>query len=383
MLRRSNVFFAVTATLCLLGISSAAPYAAEARDKKTISTEISKTQAAQVELEKQSETLQTEVDQLKDKLVSMAKDMRHTEDSLADTSEKLKSLKTQKRKLAAKLYDEHGRMGGLVTAAQRFNRTSTPTMLVENAPLDAARAALVMKSMIPALHAKSTLLRDQLDQIGKLEADIAEQQSDKSRALSRIHAQEKELASSLEKRKALYHQTEAERSKQKAEVARLTKEAKTLDDLVEKIKLPVAKPARTSNADKTAPSGLIAPVSGTIRTSFGGTDDLGAASKGITYNARSGAGVSTPLAGKVRFAGPFRKYKHILIIEHPEGYHSLISGLGRVDTVVGASLAAGEPVGIVAETEAENHPVYYELRHNGAPVNPQKILIAQRKQDKS
>jgi len=381
---RSNVFFAVTATLlCLLGTSSTTSHATETRDKKTISAAISKTQSEQAALKKQSETLQTEVDQLKDKLVSMAKDIRHTEDSLSDTSEKLKSLKAQKKKLSEKLYNEHGRMGGLVTAAQRFNRTSTPTMLVENAPLDAARAALVMKSMIPALHAKSALLRDQLDQISKLEADIAEQQADKSRALSRIHAQEKELASALEKRKALYHQTEAERSKQKAEVARLTKEAKTLDDLVEKINIPVAKPARTARVENSAPSGLIAPVSGTVRTSFGGTDDLGAASKGITYNARSGARVSTPLAGKVRFAGPFRKYKHILIIEHPEGYHSLISGLGRVDTVVGASLAAGEPVGTVAETEAENHPVYYELRHNGAPVNPQKILIAQRKQDKS
>lgn len=363
-------------------------YADAPQDKEKISAALSEKKSEAAKLAKQKEALEKEVSALRQKLVNMSKDLRRAELSLTETSKKLKDLNAQKSDLARQLYQEHGHMGGLVTAAQRFGRTSTPTMLVEAEPLDAARAARVMKSMIPALHAKSAALQARLDTLNQLEKDIAAEKSAKEKKLSDINAQEAKLARALEKRKALYHQTEAEREKQRADIARLTKEAKTLDDLVQKINLPLAKPGRpksermANSKSNIAPDMAFAPVAGALRIAFGATDDLGAPSKGITYNARSGARVSTPLAGKVRFAGPFKKYKHILIIEHADGYHSLIAGLGQVDTIVGASLAAGEPVGSVADAQTEEHPLYYELRHNGTPVNPQKILIAQRKQDK-
>ncbi|MEZ0226592.1 MAG: peptidoglycan DD-metalloendopeptidase family protein, partial [Alphaproteobacteria bacterium] len=78
----------------------------------------------------------------------------------------------------------------------------------------------------------------------------------------------------------------------------------------------------------------------------------------------------------------FQKYRQILIVEHAGGYHSLIAGLGRIDTVVGATLAAGEPVGI-AEKSDDGARIYYELRQNGAPVNPRKLLVAQKKQTRT
>ena len=381
---------AFSAALSLLPASFAVAENAP-RDKQAVSVELSKKQTEAAKLAQETKDIESEVEGLKKKLVGMSRDLRDAEKQLADTSKKLKELNHEKSVLARQLYQEQDRMGGLVTAAQRFNRTSTPTMLVEADPLEAARAARIMKSMIPAIHAKSVALQTKLETLSKLEQAIADEKSAKAKKLSSINAQEAKLSAALEKRKTHYHQSEAERRKQQADIARLTKEAKTLDDLVQKINLPIAKPDIPTKSPRTAgnktgtkaPDMMFAPVVGSIRTSFGGTDDLGANSKGITYNARSGARVSTPLAGKVRFAGPFKKYKHILIIEHAGGYHSLISGLGQVDTIVGASLAAGEPVGSVADTNTEEHPVYYELRHNGAPVNPQKILIAQRKQDKS
>jgi septal ring factor EnvC (AmiA/AmiB activator) len=378
-----------SAALSLLAATSAVAENAP-RDKEAVSAEISKKQSEAARLAKETKDIEAEVEALKQKLVTMSRDLQTTENGLAETSQKLKELNKEKSVLARQLYQEQGRMGGLVTAAQRFNRTSTPTMLVESDPLDAARAARIMKSMIPAIHAKSAALQAKIETLSRLEQDISHEKSAKAKKLSSINEQEAKLAAALEKRKALYHQTEAERKKQQADIARLTKEAKTLDELVQKINLPIAKPAAPAKAPRTAgnkhdktPHMMYAPVAGVIRTAFGATDDLGAPSKGITYNARSGARVSTPLAGKVRFAGPFKKYKHILIIEHAGGYHSLIAGLGQVDTIVGASLAAGEPVGSAADTQTDEHPVYYELRHNGAPVNPHQILIAQRKQDKS
>ncbi|WP_245986647.1 murein hydrolase activator EnvC family protein [Azospirillum thermophilum] len=77
-----------------------------------------------------------------------------------------------------------------------------------------------------------------------------------------------------------------------------------------------------------------------------------------------------PQAGSIMFAGPFKGYGQILIVEHGNGYHSLIAGLGRIDTAVGKRVAAGEPVGLMP---ADGSPdLYFELRRNGQPINPQR-----------
>jgi septal ring factor EnvC (AmiA/AmiB activator) len=76
------------------------------------------------------------------------------------------------------------------------------------------------------------------------------------------------------------------------------------------------------------------------------------------------------------FAGPFRGYGLILIVEHPNGYHSLIAGLGRIDTKVGQRVLAGEPLGVMGTPPDGNPDLYFELRRNGQPINPQRGLPA-------
>lgn len=365
-----------------------------AADKNKIKAALEAKQAAQAELDRKSKALTQETSSLQQKLIDMSRGLRKLEESMADGKTRLRDLQKEKSALETRLFAEQETMGGLVTAAQRFNRTSTPTMMAQSDPLEAARAARLMKTLIPVLHEKSARLRAEIEALDKLEKDIAAQQQAQQQSMARINSEENKLNRLLEDRRKALHQTAAEQNANNAEVARLAREAKNLDELVEKIERPRAKPRarketdanRTANAkdEGSVQTGSAhSPVPGTIRTAFGEIDDLGATSKGITYNARGNARVVTPLAGTVRFAGPFHKYKHILIVEHAGGYHSLIAGLGRVDTVVGARVAAGEPIGSVDRTDAEHHPVYYELRRNGTPINPQKILVAQRKQDKS
>src|SRR5690606_32179889 len=130
-------------------------------------------------------------------------------------------------------------VGGLVTAAQRFNRTSTPNMLVQSDPLDAARAARVLKTLIPAIHEKSSALRAEIVALENLENSIAAEQAAQKEALDKIHSEEKKLSSLLAQRRALFEQTAEERRNTENEVARLTREAKNLDELVEKIQRPL------------------------------------------------------------------------------------------------------------------------------------------------
>ena len=114
------------------------------------------------------------------------------------------------------------------------------------------------------------------------------------------------------------------------------------------------------------------PASGKVVTLFGeksrGPDGLTVTkSKGIEISTRANAQVVSPFDGKVVFSGPFRGYGRLLIIEHGEGYHSLIAGFDRLDSVVGQYLLAGEPVGIMGETAPK---LYLEMRQDGEAINP-------------
>lgn len=117
-------------------------------------------------------------------------------------------------------------------------------------------------------------------------------------------------------------------------------------------------------------------MAGAHRLGYGETNDIGGISCGLTIIARSGATVVAPMAGKVRFAGPFRSYRHILIIEHANGYYSVIAGMTHVIARVGDRLLAGEPVGVMSNTSERAPELYYELRFKGRPINPKPVLAA-------
>ncbi len=130
--------------------------------------------------------------------------------------------------------------------------------------------------------------------------------------------------------------------------------------------------AQPSNIRSFPSSGrsLIVPARGKMKTRFGQTQSDGRAARGIVIAARKGAQVVAPYDGKVVYAGEFRSYGQILIIEHGGRYHTLLAGLGRVDAVVGQWLLAGEPVGMLGGARENAPELYLELRHAGRPINP-------------
>lgn len=358
-------------------ILAAVGFSAPALAKTNVKAALAAKQAETAQLAQKSKEIGSEVDTLKTRLVTTTKTLRDTEDKITETNQNLSDLQTRKANSLKNLMKERAALGGLISAAQRYNRTSTSGMLLRSKPLDAARASLIMKSMIPALHRQSEALKDRITDMARIEGQISAQLAEQSRQYKTLNRQQDDMGKLLKARQEVYQKTEVTRRTQEAEVAKLAKEAKNLADLVNRIK-----PKSKSIASLALPTNLPLPVSGTIRTGFGERDDYGSKSQGLTFNAPAGATVVTPLAGTVKFAGTFQKYRQILIVEHAGGYHSLIAGLGRIDTVVGATLAAGEPVGI-AEKSDDGARIYYELRQNGEPVNPRKLIVAQQKQTRT
>jgi septal ring factor EnvC (AmiA/AmiB activator) len=140
-------------------------------------------------------------------------------------------------------------------------------------------------------------------------------------------------------------------------------------------------PARLSPAVAFASAkGLFAyPVNGTRIRDFGGSDGSGGVEKGISLATRAGAQVTTPCDGWVVYAGPFRSYGQLLILNAGGGYHVLIAGMERISVNIGQFVLTGEPVATMGTTSqvasilattASRPVLYVEFRKDGTPIDP-------------
>ena len=125
-------------------------------------------------------------------------------------------------------------------------------------------------------------------------------------------------------------------------------------------------PAASSSPASRAPRPYILPVAGRTVTGFGAPVD-GGLSQGLVFAPRAGAQVVAPAAGRVAFAGPYRGYGRIVIVEHPGGWTSLVTRLARTDVEVGHDLVGGAPIGRAGPGRPT---VGLELRNGDEAVNP-------------
>ncbi len=123
------------------------------------------------------------------------------------------------------------------------------------------------------------------------------------------------------------------------------------------------------------PQSSILPVAGRIVSRFG-DEKAGVLARGVTIRVDRDQPVRAVRGGRVAFAGPFREFGLLLILDHGDGYHTLLAGMTRLDVRRGDLIAAGAVVGRVARSGRENGRLYVELRQQGRPVNPLPWLAA-------
>ncbi|MEY9281843.1 septal ring factor EnvC (AmiA/AmiB activator) [Bradyrhizobium yuanmingense] len=121
------------------------------------------------------------------------------------------------------------------------------------------------------------------------------------------------------------------------------------------------------------------PVNGNKIRDFGGSDGVGGVQKGISLATKPGAQVTTPCDGWVVYAGPFRSYGQLLILNAGGGYHVLIAGMERISVNIGQFVLTGEPVATMGSTSqvasilatnASQPVLYVEFRKDGTPIDP-------------
>ena len=119
------------------------------------------------------------------------------------------------------------------------------------------------------------------------------------------------------------------------------------------------------------------PAQGRRALTFGEKTQFGGQSKGMVIETRPSAQVTSPCDGWVVYAGEFRSYGQLLIINAGDGYHILLAGLSQIDVQPGQFVLTAEPVGTMSggQKNSTSAPVsgpvlYVELRKDGRPIDP-------------
>lgn len=129
----------------------------------------------------------------------------------------------------------------------------------------------------------------------------------------------------------------------------------------------------------TARAKLPLPAHGRRLLAYGDKTQFGGHSKGMVMETRFSAQVTAPCDGWVLYAGEFRSYGQLLIIDAGDGYHMLLAGMSQIDVAPGQFVLTSEPVGTMGagpskgsqEAQPSAPVLYIELRKDERPIDPE------------
>jgi septal ring factor EnvC (AmiA/AmiB activator) len=327
------------------------------------------------------------------------------------TERRLGALMAQEDKLRSSLGERRAVLAEVLAALQRVGRHPPPAILVR--PEDAlasVRSAILLGAVVPDLQTAAESVAGDLRALVALRQE-QERERDRLRtdATALLEGRTR-ISLLLDQQRAARTASAAALANEEKRAAALADQATSLRDLIARLEReePAAaaasaeaekaaaiareksgdKPAKSlGSADRMAPAvafvdakGLLPmPVSGRVLSAFGDSDGLGGRAQGISVATRSGGLVSSPTDGWVVYAGPFRSYGQLLIINAGDGYHVLLAGMGRTDVQLGQFVLAGEPVAVMAEQKLASigavdvgtaQPVLYiEFRKDGTSID--------------
>jgi septal ring factor EnvC (AmiA/AmiB activator) len=335
------------------------------------------------------------------------------EGRIAGIEQRLSLLQTSETAIRRSLESRRGLIGEVLAALQRIGRRPPPAVLVRPEDiLEAVRASMLLGAVVPDLRQEITILGTDLAELVRLRERIADERKAIAGEMEGLASERQRLASLIEARRAREASAAQDIEAQRATGNELAVQAKTLRDLVERIEKDISSATRAAEAARRAleaetqeqrqrmaqlafrdPARLAPkaafqelrgmlplPVAGSQLRGFGAADEIGGATRGISLSTRPNAVVSSPSDGWVVYAGSFRSFGQLLILNAGNGYYVLLAGMQRIDVSLNQFVLAGEPVAVMGETAeaaatnvgtGTGEPVLYiEFRKDGVSIDP-------------
>jgi murein hydrolase activator len=348
--------------------------------------------------------------QFTQQLIDIAAQVRGVETRIGDAEGRLRVLDAREQQVRSSLESRRSEVVEVLAALQRAGRRTPPALLVrpEDA-LQSLRTAMLLGSVVPQLNARAEKLAADLGELVALRLTIARERDHLATDRDKIRSDQTRLAALIDERQRQQASKEKDMEAEGARAIALSRQVDDLQGLISTMEQDVRGAAKAAvsaslqgvpatangkldlaalkNPNRKSPAvafasakGLFAlPVNGGKIRDFGGSDGAGGVEKGISLATRPGAQVTTPCDGWVVYAGPFRSYGQLLILNAGGGYHVLIAGMERISVNIGQFVLTGEPVATMGTTSqvasilatTVSQPVLYvEFRKDGTPIDP-------------
>ncbi len=374
-------------------------------DSLTVSAE------RQGEIEREIALIDRDRESLNGKILVTADRIKALDTALSDTERRLVRLEENEDSVRASLFERRGVLAEVLAGLQRIGRRPPPALVVHpSEALQAVRSAILLNAVMPELRVEMEALATDLAALSRLKGEIADEKTRLVGDATSL-AEEKSRLELLLSAKRQERQTTAgvlEDERRKAE--ELAAQAKSLQGLIASLENEIASARAAAEAsrkaeelartgprraqDPFADPGRLAPavafadmrgqlprpIAGEMIRDYGQADDFGSLSEGQSLAVRAGSPVTSPTDGWVVYAGPFRSFGQLLILNAGGGYHVLLAGMDRIDAELGQFVLAGEPVGVMGTTKwasastigfGSTQPILYvEFRKDGRAIDP-------------
>jgi len=395
-----------------LALSQSALDALRQRDQEleVIRTEQKKAAETQARLRDEIEAIGADRRKFNQALIDGAGRLRETEDRIAETESRLKPLDDSERSLRKSLESRRAVIAEVLAALQRIGHHPPPALLVrpEDA-LKSVRTAIMLGAVLPDMRVQAEALASDLADLLRIRKDIADEKDRLLRDVATQTEERQRVALLIQERQKTQAETERALESERQKSLVLARQVDNLKDLIGKVEQGLDSASRAARqADRTteektrenrvdlaalndpgrlepaiafaaARGHLPIPVNGIKIKDFGAPDSLGGTEKGMSIAARPAAQVTSPCDSWVVYAGPFRNYGQVLILNAGGGYHVVLAGMDRISVNVGQFVLTGEPVAVMGGgsqgattlASSSDRPVLYvEFRKDGTPIDP-------------
>lgn len=342
-------------------------------------------------LEKQAAATSSEADRLKKRSAALAARIQSAEADISAGEARVALVTRRLSAQRARLAEQQQPLLELAAALQQLSRQPPVSVLAQPGSLtDMVHARAVIDAAMPVIERRTAGVRRELTTLDS----VRRQQAIALKALSTSKAQlaqRRDALTRLENEGRLRSRELMSSAQLEADRALgLGEKARDIVDLMDSLEAdsavraelvqlagPLPRPRNPESSitgagpsvaaeAELAPGAYRLPVVGRIVAGLGEVNESGVRSRGVTIAARPGGQVVAPAPGRVSFAGDYRGYGKIVIIDHGGGWVSLLTGMIALSAGVGDTLDAGAPVGRAGSDDSR---ITVELRRAGRPVD--------------
>ncbi|MCU9836429.1 peptidoglycan DD-metalloendopeptidase family protein [Ruegeria sp. WL0004] len=327
----------------------------------------------------------SEAESARDRVRALTDTVQAFEAGLAAMRDGLRRVSTREGQLSAQLKARENEVSQLLGVLQTIETSPPPVLLLHpSGPLGAARSAMMVAEVTPALKAQVDRLSHDLDEVRTLRELQQSAAETLQKGLAGIQQARADLSQAIADRTDLPRRF----TEDPVRTAILVSSTETLDGFASGLAEIAEGEIAETSADISALKGkLPLPVQGVLLRKAGQADAAGVTRSGILIATRPRALVSAPSAATIRYRGPLLDLGNVVILEPQPDLLIVLSGLQEVYGHAGEVIPAGSPVGLMGGANQEigailstsgdgtgterTETLYIEIREGESPVDPE------------